>query len=323
MSDHRSADETVRATPVRTRQPSGLVLVGVDGSPRNRAAIAWTVREARETGLGLLAVTVLPSSDRTPPPQPAWVAHRALLRASLVEERLRNRHRPPDKAFLLASGTPGPALARSARPGDLVVVGKRGAGTLQRLRIGSTSLSAATFVRVPLIMVPESWDQGAHAGAHLVVGVDGSGRHGKDGPALDLAFSRAARLGVPVLVFLGLELPPLHRWSVAELTSQAREREARLTALLGEWTRRFPRVQVGVRAATTAPTVGLLDAARGAQLLIVGRGTRRGALERLSLGSTARRVLQEATCPVAVAPLVPSAFSPEDALNHHDQESVA
>lgn len=321
--EQRLLDESPRTRPAVGHPSPGLVVLGVDGSTRNRPAVAWATREAREAGLGLLVVAVLPRSDVTPPRQPAWVQERVLIRAALVEDRVRRPDRPFRRAFRLASGIPGPELARSARPGDVVVVGRRGGGSLQRLRVGSTSLSAATFVRVPLVVVPDDWDQARQSAGHLLVGVDGSGRRGRDGPALDFAFARAARLGVPLLVFSGWELPPLHRWSAADASAWAREQETRLGRLLAPWLQRFPRVRAGVRAETTAPAAGLLHAAHGAQLVIVGRGTRRGALERLSLGSTARRVLQQATCPVAVVPFVASAFSSQQAHHHNAQEFVA
>ncbi len=320
-----SGSEELGPTPMARAR--GMVVLGVDGSPRNRAAVGWAAREARQSDMGLMVVAVLPRGDVMPPLAPAWVQERALVRAAMVEEQARRRTRPPRRVFRLALGSPGPELAHAARPGDLVVVGKRGAGTLERIRVGSTSLSAATFVRVPLAVVPHTW-QDAGAGpaedhGHVVVGVDGSGRRGKDGPALDFAFSRTARQGADLLVFSGWELPPMHGWSSRDTADWSREREARLQELLRPWTDRYPQVRVGVRAETTAPTRGLLEAARGARLIVVGRGTRRGPLERLSLGGTARRVLQEATCPVVVAPLVPATFSPEDALNHNAQEFVA
>lgn len=63
----------------------------------------------------------------------------------------------------------------------------------------------------------------------------------------------------------------------------------------------FPDVEVEARAVEGPPARALLDAAAGADLLVVGsRG--RGGFAGLLLGSVSQQCVQHARCPVAVVP---------------------
>jgi hypothetical protein len=66
--------------------------------------------------------------------------------------------------------------------------------------------------------------------------------------------------------------------------------------------------------------VALLGEAVAAQLLVLGRRTKASHPGGLSLGSTTRRVLHHAHCPVLVVPIVPGvSHTPDDTFDETDE----
>ena len=74
---------------------------------------------------------------------------------------------------------------------------------------------------------------------------------------------------------------------------------AALTDAVAGWRKKFPDVDVRERVVHAIAAPALVDAARGAELLVVGsRG--RGGFRSLLLGSVSHAVMHHATAPVAV-----------------------
>jgi nucleotide-binding universal stress UspA family protein len=137
---------------------------------------------------------------------------------------------------------------------------------------------------------------------HIVVGIDGSS-----------ASRRALRWAVDQARMSGADLEVIHAWTVpdlgadplagmiadpTELEAQAR-REVDL--VLGGVDERGPAGQIKPTLVRDDPAKALLDAAKGADLLVVGsRGL--GAAGDAALGSISHRVISEASCPVVVVP---------------------
>jgi nucleotide-binding universal stress UspA family protein len=71
-------------------------------------------------------------------------------------------------------------------------------------------------------------------------------------------------------------------------------------------------VQVDQSAREGHPTAVLLDAAKGADLLVLGRTGHGGAVSAL-LGSVSHHCIQHAECPVVVVPQNPEAGAPAEA----------
>lgn len=68
---------------------------------------------------------------------------------------------------------------------------------------------------------------------------------------------------------------------------------------LEPWRRTFPELAVTVDLVSTSPAAMLIEASRGARLIVVGsRG--RGGLAGMLLGSVSQQLIQHAACPVAV-----------------------
>lgn len=131
----------------------------------------------------------------------------------------------------------------------------------------------------------------------VVVGVDGSGAS-RD--ALLWAAQQAQLTGGEVHAVIAWEFPPSYGYysdyTDAELEAQARKT---LDEAVAESLGRPPSVPVTFSVIKGHPAEALLDAARSADLLVVGsRG--RGAFARILLGSVSQHCVHHATCPVVV-----------------------
>ncbi len=285
------------------------VVVGVDGSERNQAALDWAVDEAARSGLDLLLVSVASPAAL---PLPPWTAETPLQygvdETTALLDRVRRRVLPRwDRVAVdVRSGNPSRELVAALVPGDELVVGRRGIGPAPRAVLGSTSIESAGRSAVATVIVPDDWDQRAHDGRPLVAGVDGTER---DLPVLDFAFDRAAALGVTLVVVAAWEAPPLYAREPAGNSGWTAEAEALLADRLRPWTERHGGVDVACYAPPKEPSAALLEDARDAQLVVLGRFEGVHHLGGFSGFSTCRRVLHHAVCPVAIVP-VPTPVSP-------------
>ena len=288
-------------TTERGHDENALV-VGVDGSASNRAAVEWAAHEAWATGRPLTLIAVL---DDVAFPVPPGSSDADSVRARQILDEVATETRRDNPQLVVThemhiGGTVTTLLDRSTQQ-PAVVVGKRGLGTFGRMMLGSTSTGVAGRSRVPVVVVPDGWDQEAHSGEPVVVGVDPSQE--LDRP-LRWALGRAERLGVPLLVLHSTDLSRSTVWDpqVEVMLSNdwmSRRSEDLRTGL--ELARKdFPGVEATIVEDTAHPADLLLQRATGAQLLVVGR--RRPTTFGFTLGSVARGVLHHATLPVAVIP---------------------
>lgn len=271
-----------RTDPVDWHDPTRSVVVGVDGSPGDEAAISYAVHEALESARPLTLVGVCSEhgfdfpgvSDTSESKE--WSALRR------VSDHLATEHPNLDLRCDLRAGDPVELLLNRSVGQAMLVVGRRGLTPLGRLLLGSTSTGVAGRSRVPVVVVPHGWAPDLHRSAPVVVGVDL--KH-DNRAALGFAFAAAQRRAVPLVVISAHDLEA-HR-SVDGSLQPFREAS--------------PDVRVSVRQiADTPPRSALLQAAAPAQLLVLGRhdSGRFG----FPLGSVARSVLPAATVPVTVVP---------------------
>jgi nucleotide-binding universal stress UspA family protein len=134
------------------------------------------------------------------------------------------------------------------------------------------------------------------AGARIVVGVDGSE---SSRAALRWAARQAELTAALVVAVTAWEYPV---FSVGEVLLPPQDPESIATRMLAEAvTSTLPDNRVEIRQQTVGnhPAQALVDAAQGAQLLVVGsRG--HGTFSAALLGSVAMSCIQHASCPVVV-----------------------
>lgn len=273
-----------------TEHARRAVVVGVDGSDRNRAAIDWAAQEAESSARPLHLLWVL--DDDVAIRHPSSVTHPDRDLAVLQDLAAGvGRDRPELTVHpTLTSGGPVTSLLTHAAEQRVLVVGRRGLGAVARLLIGSTSIAVAGRSVVPVVIVPDTWDPHAHHHEPVVVGVDPDDVRPD---ALTYALAEARRRGVRAIVV---------DCGAASGDADAAERSrTRLHEVIEPLRADFPGLHVELAHHDGRPVEALLAAAASAQLLVLGRRDG-GRLGGFPVGSVTRRVLHHAVVPVAVVP---------------------
>lgn len=272
-----------------SRTPTRRILVAYDGSADAELALGWAAEEARATGRGLHVVTV---DDAITSPWGAAAVHRGEDVLAGVEERFADLDVELESRVGHVTGE----LLRASVSDDLLVVGSRGHGRAEDLLIGSVSQHLARHAPCPVVVVRPTHDTDAR---RIVVGVDGSAT---SSAALEHACRRAEWSGETVVA--------LHAWrthapstDVWNSEPRALEGLAHRQVLLAESVAGMrvdhPDVVIEQEAVPVAPVRCLVDASRGAALVVVGSHGL-GFFGGLLLGSVSQAVLQRAECPVVV-----------------------
>jgi nucleotide-binding universal stress UspA family protein len=283
------------------------ILVAIDGSESALQAAHWAAAEATRRGYGLTIVHAYdwPLPNYRPLVVDPEVLHTSIVstaKATLAAAVSAVTEAAPTLSVTaeLVSGSVVTALLDLSRRAELLVLGSRGLGGFTGLLIGSVAVALVTHGHCPVVVV--RGDQPA-TGAPVVVGVDGSP---VSELAVELAFGEAAARGC--------DLVAVHTWADTAVlfglgggygqawdwTSLADEAEALLTASLAGWREKYPGVTVRRIVERDQPANALRDAARGAQLLVVGsRG--RGGFTGLTLGSVSQALIHHSPCPVMIA----------------------
>jgi nucleotide-binding universal stress UspA family protein len=266
----------------RTRQS---VVVGVDGSESSAQAALWATAEAARMAVPLHLVVV--NDDP---------AREGFAKQAIRDIAERCHRDGPLLAITdeVAVGHPAEELVRRSDTAHLIVVGSRGHGVFRDALLGAISTSVAVHARCPVVVVRGS----TTASGPVVVGVDNSpGSRIAVRYAFDAANRRHTGLvavqALPDSYFTAGTYPLPDR---QEIRNRA---DLHLAEQLSGWCADYPDVTVRREVANEHPVATLCDAAKQAQLLVVGhRG--RGGFAGLLLGSVANGVLHHAPCPVAV-----------------------
>jgi len=285
-------------------RPRAAVVVGIDETPSAQRALSWAAGEAALRGLPLVVCNAYPN--------PGWPADAATEEANqrqawrlvrLGAETAREAVPGLDAVPYAAEGSVRRVLLDAVAEPALLVVGARGRGSLAALLLGSAGVDLAGRAPCPVAIVRETTQAGPHLFAgNVVVGVDGE----SSGTVVAVAFAEAALRGVSLVVVHAGILGPVDAWR-DEAFGEVHEERALdgwepLEAAVEPFRVRYPRVPVKLALRDGVPAAnGLLSAARGAAVLVVGSagyGRVGGALGR----SISRAAVTRAPCPVIVVP---------------------
>jgi nucleotide-binding universal stress UspA family protein len=150
----------------RARAPRRF-LIGIDGSPHARGAVAFVATLARPRGVQARLLRVVepvrpPSTGLLPAGMRAQVAREA---ANLERERVSSAARELEAARARLAragwrvktevriGHPLRELLEASREADVLVVGARGIHAVERLLLGSVAEGAVTHAPVPVLVV--------------------------------------------------------------------------------------------------------------------------------------------------------------------------
>ena len=156
--------------------PTGTIVVGVDGSPESGAAIEFAMREAtrRQAWVRVIAAAQLPEywtiaygTADLPSPEEVIADTKRMARQTLDE--VVNAH--PELATVefdieAIAGPPGPVLVDASEGADLLVLGHRGRGALSSALLGSVGLHCVLHATCPVTIVrPPALDEATPAAA--------------------------------------------------------------------------------------------------------------------------------------------------------------
>jgi len=284
---------------------SHRVVVGVKGAPVNSAALLWAVAEAGETGMLLVVGYACPADS-------ALAAPGAGTRMSLLElvepslaravAAAKQRLGGDRVAVVARAEPPGEMLVGLAESSDLLVIGSpAGRGWLER---GSTTHYVVRHARCPVVVVRQpsgtlDTGEGGPFRGNVVVGVDGTA---SAQAALQFGFGYAVEHRRPLVALNVIPFAETDLWYDDELLETHVTVESAALELLAQevepWEHKYPDVAVKRAVFMGRPLDGIVRAADGAALLVVGDSSH-GRVRQM-LGSVSHGVIDRARCPVAV-----------------------
>lgn len=283
------------------------ILVGVDGSPPSKVAVDWAAREASMRGVPLSIIQVIQSpAVRMWPevPMPREVLARMERDG---QEMLSDARRTAEEATAdtrqihieteTIAGGVLPTLIDLSKDAEMIVVGCRGTGPINRRLLGSVSRGLIQHAHAPVAVIHDEVPMTAFpAAAPVLVGIDGSP---VSEAATAVAFEEASLRRVDLIA--------LHVWSdfalfdvpENELAAVHRRADETLSERLAGWQERYPDVHVRPVVALNRPVHQLLERSEAAQLTVVGSHGR-GGFAGMLLGSVSLAVAESARMPVLV-----------------------
>ena len=280
------------------------IVVGFDGTAGSAAAVEWAVGEARSRRLPVRLVTAYELDLDYP-----WLL--AYNEVAAEEKTARNRYQQlvsnhvrevrksaPDVTAegRAIEGSATDVLCDESAGANLLVVGHRNRRGGGFVLLGSVAAGVVASSACPVVVlrnVPPSHEGG------VVAGIDG-------GPTsrevLAFAFDYASRHELPVTAVMCLP-PTLHRPAMGDGVQLDKARRWLSEATAG-WRERYPDVALDHGVVNDHTVDGLVEAALGQRLLVVGVNRahhRIGAV----LGSVANSLLHHAPCAVAAVPVHP------------------
>lgn len=280
------------------------VVVGVDRSEAAARAADWAAEEAARRGCELHIVHFLGTPHRLAPRRQE--AGDELTAAQEFLERLAHRvqqDRPgPAVTWEAVADDPVSGLVELSRRVALEAVGARGLNRFAALLLGSVSGRLIAHAACPVVVVRSGAEEPADSEPAIVLGAAPAE---PPGPVW-FAFAEAARWEAPLRVVRAWLSPQVYPGYVAVTPEEAARREAEeraeLAVVLAGARKAYPRVRVIEEIALAEPEEALVQASRGAYLVVVGARRKRPA-PAMPLGAVPHRVVQHAHCPVAVVPV--------------------
>ena len=195
-----------------------------------------------------------------------------------------------------------PALVDLSKDAELVVVGRRGNGTLRGRPLGSVSSGAGLSRAASGRIIHNEDPLTAHpAQAPVLVGIDGSPA---SEPATAIAFDEASRRKVGLVA--------LHAWSDVRVFDDVFDADGigwpalksvedeTLAERLAGWRERYPDVSVRRIIVRDEPARQLVDQSESAQLVVIGSHGR-GGFAGMLLGAVSAAVVKLVRIPVILA----------------------
>lgn len=285
--------------------PTEAVVVGLDPSENSRVALEWAADEAQLRGAALrighawsMQAYRLPEAYKHDLTDEARKAAWNFLEGGA--EDMRQRHPGLQVTVeLLEEGAVEGLLRMAASDAGLLVTGRRGLNPFMTFLLGSVSEGIVAHTSVPTVLVP--LEGAPDPGGPVVVGV----APGEAEP-IEFAFAEAERRGVPLKVVRTWMYPQAFPGYISVPPQDQVQRNAdetkELEDLLAASRAAHPQVAVDVQVQLGLPEEAIVNASKGASLVVVGAHRKHTRHFSLPIGRVPHRVLHLAHAPVAVVP---------------------
>lgn len=287
-------------TAAATRElAQDAVVVGVDQTSASDSAVRWAAAEACSLGTRLAVVNVWNWESAMPWPGSVGsltqeeLAQLSAATASRQAQAARNA--VPELAVDAASmnGTADDLLVQSSLHASTLVIGSHQRGTVARIALGSVGHRVMAQARCPVVSVCARRHAISNDPA-VIVGISGD-QH--DAALMEFALNYARRHSLRVSLLHCWTAGPMHRQTPRPPVSATEW----MSSYADYWRGRHPNVRLSADVLCDHAVGGLVDAAAGHALLVVGRRSPR-LRPTEQIGSVSLGVLHHADCAVAVIP---------------------
>ncbi|WP_326584476.1 universal stress protein [Streptomyces sp. NBC_00481] len=284
--------------------------VGLDGSPESLAAAHWAADEAERRRLTLRLLHAWPLLVPEPTHVPSELDQNYWAKRLVhnAQTELQAHHPGLTVVGNLVADDAEDALLQAGSDSEMLVLGSRGLTPVESYFMGDISMIVVARTERPVVLVradkPAEGSSAPEPGAARGVVVGLKLRAPCD-DLLEFAFTTAAARDVPLRTVHGRSTP-LHAytpWGVDHTLTQEIVQDARnhVNQALRPWREKFPGVDVSDTIRLESPAKAVVEAAEGADLLVVGRHKHHPDLGP-RLGPVAQAAVHHARCPVAVVP---------------------
>lgn len=289
-----------------------VVVVGVDGSGSDSAALVWAADTAHRYKVPLRIVHAVEALSMgstavemaTPTPEVTEALRTVGVSPGVADqaaERVRDRHPDLPVEVVEALGAASALLHAQQDEAMLLVVGRGRKGTIDQILMGTTSMATVMHARCPVAVIDPEVKNDVEPKGVVMVAVDG----GRDSErACQTAFLAADRRGAKVVCLNVWYIEVVNGYVVTEPDSpewraiEARQAR-RIEAVIAAARQTYPDVPVEIEILHGPSSRTILERTPDADVLVMGTRGRGGFVGKL-LGSTTQKVLQAARCPVVV-----------------------
>ena len=294
-------EQSENRTPSADPHKNPLIVVGVDGSDDGLRAVRFGANTARTFGGELMLVHAVDDAMLAG----AWgvvydpeVLQNAGVTANAQAKGLAMELGLPEGQIRteVVLGSPGGVLGRLSEVADLIVLGRRSVSGLERMFVGSTSVSVVSNSSCPVLVISAAAHPIDVGGKKLIgVGMNTSpGNH----TTLEVAFRQAHRFQSSLEIVHALQ-PPIGLFSKKltpdDLEEQLKFIRGGIEAIAKSISERFPDVGYEVVVVADSPINELVGRSANYDALVLGISN-----AGFGLGGLVRGLMAHAECPLLI-----------------------
>ncbi len=297
------------------------IIWATDGSKESEEALNYAVFFAKHFGSEIIGISVIPMPEQLVYEyfrKSEGEVHNWTVKVDEnIESRLRSIAGELSSQGLnfrgkVLEGEPHKEIVKFARSekAELIVMGKRGHGLMDRMLIGSTTIKVLRESSVHVLVIKKKDEEGSVNIRNILVPVD---INEKLGTALNYAIDLAQKINANLSVvyvfrldtYIAFEIPPYvlaqliddsFAFSSTELAKRVEEAKLKLSVR----SKGIEKLKINTEVIRgISPSIAIVDYAtsRSTDLIVINTHGRKG-IKRFILGSVTEKVIQESPCAV-------------------------